>query len=166
MGGARSGSSQPGEGGASGGVGAGPVRSDGRGVAGPCPADSASPEPALKELPAPRPHLPERRGRLIPLLRGTQPDEEKENMARVGMNGVLLAVSAVLLGLFGSGSARLTTCLAYNSCNNDFLAKEYNLGTFSYDCCQKELCNSSVMTVVNKTIMSLVAMLALVWICF
>ncbi|XP_069077968.1 CD59 glycoprotein [Pleurodeles waltl] len=122
-------------------------------------------------------------------------------MARVGMNGVLLAVSAVLLGLFGSGyalkcfncpimsekacttnvtcqagkdaclliksgSARLTTCLAYNSCNNDFLAKEYNLGTFSYDCCQKELCNSSVMTVVNKTIMSLVAMLALVWICF
>ncbi|XP_078540427.1 CD59 glycoprotein [Lissotriton helveticus] len=124
-------------------------------------------------------------------------------MARVQMSGVgvLLVVSAVLLGLFGSGYAlkcfncgtlsdkvcianitcpttddacllvksgtsRLTSCIPYNSCNSELIAKKYSLSNFSFNCCQKELCNSGGMTVVNKAIFSLVTMLALVWICF
>lgn len=147
--------------------------------------------------------IPREERSLIPLIpRGTQPDQEQENMAGIRMSGVcvLLAVSAVLLGLFGSGyalkcfncvlssdkvcsvnitcpptddaclvvrsgSSRIAACIPYNSCNSEFIAKKYSISNFSYDCCQKELCNSSGMTVVNKAILSLVTMLALVWIC-
>ncbi|XP_069479501.1 CD59 glycoprotein [Ambystoma mexicanum] len=65
-----------------------------------------------------------------------------------------------------SGSQKLTSCFPYNSCNTEGITKKFGVNSFSYYCCQKALCNNSVMAVVNKTVFSLVTMLALIWICF
>ncbi|NXB75457.1 CD59 protein, partial [Donacobius atricapilla] len=61
------------------------------------------------------------------------------------------------------GKLRTYSCWKMAQCNSNAIADAFLLDNFKYYCCQRDLCNESAITGVNKAAFGIASVMAVLW---